>query len=355
MRINLIIQGPMVSVGRSGKTDDGRSIINKDYLIEYKCYDNVNKIIAQFSHLFEMIILSTWNDECTDFINDHPKLLIKKYTAPSSKSLGDYDTKLILNNKDKQVFGIKMALNELISNGYSESYVIRIRTDQYFDLGKLTDWLMSNRGYINDKIGIPHFRMSNVNGLLSPYLADFYFASKTSRLIELFNAYLSYKSFEFEEIIHYDLLLRYIHYLSPANLKKYVFNYSSIYTKQFYSLVMSYLVKRFYSLPIDLYLNLEWRGNSWNDEMKSVISRGELYMFNKPCISSPISLPEINHISKFYFIDYIKIFVFTSNKINSITRKGLVIFRKIGYYYVRLRYGRILFKNSRYNRYNIKK
>ena len=67
-KVALLIQGPLKSIGRSGKTSsvDLHKIQSSD-VIAYDCRKLISELINKYGYLFEQIILSTWNDEILEF------------------------------------------------------------------------------------------------------------------------------------------------------------------------------------------------------------------------------------------------------------------------------------------------
>jgi hypothetical protein len=62
-KIGLIIQGPLVSNGKSRKQSNipsGR--LNKSDLVEYDCRDNIKKIISTYNSSVSQIVISTWDN-----------------------------------------------------------------------------------------------------------------------------------------------------------------------------------------------------------------------------------------------------------------------------------------------------
>ena len=64
--ISLIIQGPLISIGVSGKT-----MGNDRGVVSYDCIDNINTIISNYGDMFHEIIISTWDDGV--HVNYNPK------------------------------------------------------------------------------------------------------------------------------------------------------------------------------------------------------------------------------------------------------------------------------------------
>ena len=67
-KVALLIQGPLKSVGRSGKTESADlSKIKDTDVISYDCRKLISLLVKKYAYLFDQIILSTWDDEIFEF------------------------------------------------------------------------------------------------------------------------------------------------------------------------------------------------------------------------------------------------------------------------------------------------
>lgn len=341
MKFILIIQGPILSIGRSGKTNS-ETEFKADSIIEFDTTENINKLVNKFGNLFEEIILSTWQSENTSLINKHEKLNIIKNIEPISPIIGKFDNHVILNNKYKQIIGLKLGIESITIKESNDIYLIKIRTDQYIDLENLIDWITINYNIINDKICVPHFRLSQLNNVVSPYIADFYWGGKKEKILTLCDSLLAYNNFEFESIIHYDIFFKYALKKLKSIEKILLFTNSTKFTFQLYNYFQKIIFEEFYSFPFEIYYNLKWRGENWNFSNLEVIENNNYYCFeltekNK---NKEIILPKINVFNKFYFIDYIKYLNWKNNRINFLLLFFIKIGRRFAYIYYKTRYNR---------------
>lgn len=61
--VGLIIQGPLQSFGKSGRTAAQKLNLGDEGLVHYDCLSNIQRIGDEFGDLFCEIILSTWDTE----------------------------------------------------------------------------------------------------------------------------------------------------------------------------------------------------------------------------------------------------------------------------------------------------
>lgn len=204
----LIIQGPLVSIGRTGgQTHVLKSDLEKQGgFVHYDCRDNINRIIQDFGDLFQTIVISTWESELQS--ND----VWTKATVIASPDPGDikrhgYTTRS--RNKHRQFISLKAGLGEM--EKAAPDLVIKIRTDQYLDLRGLIDSYLQQLDIASDPdnlIGVPLVRSDN-------YLThDLYFIATRNTLNKFCDALLAFNRYEFSWCVHRDMLLKhaYINY-----------------------------------------------------------------------------------------------------------------------------------------------
>ena len=194
----LIIQGPMVSIGRTGASlTDSKNGVGRDQIVSFDCTEIVNLYVNQHAKNFDAVVLSTWAEESTDGVISSPKLHILKSKdtlpgiTPVSAASGYQG-----NNKYRQFWTIKVALEELAS--LDIDVAVKVRTDNLVDASKLLEYMRSD----SSKLWFPKVNAQN------NYLEDFYIAGSVQNLMLLCDAALNTKSLY--KSVHLDLFYGYL-------------------------------------------------------------------------------------------------------------------------------------------------
>jgi hypothetical protein len=182
----LLIQGPLISVGRSGLTGGiGFSDVNESHVIEFNCIENIQEIFDTFSPYFKAMVCVIWENEDQENIN----LLQKKIGRENTLIIQDQTRRINSkgevipgNNKYKQFFSSMKGVEFLINRGCK--YAIKSRSDQRLDYLKLSNEFLSEKNTEN-KIMI-----AGINKLIPDHLHDFYFCADSEILHRLFHDYL---------------------------------------------------------------------------------------------------------------------------------------------------------------------
>jgi hypothetical protein len=273
--IGLIIQGPLISYGRTGETVDIPASKVKDTdIVSYDCRINLDKIIDSYGHLFDEIILSTWNDNIEYYNNKIKVIKIKHEIIPDilSKNHKAQNKYTQQNNMLRQYIGTNIGIN---SFELKIDYLVKIRTDQFLQLDHIVNWLLNNKD--EHKIGVPHRYKNEI------YLSDFYFAGRYDLLKEYYNI-LSDKG-TFGKIIisenpHLNGIIKYAYekFYNIINLPtEYYSNKKTYELAYIYIFMMNYA---FISLPFIVYENLNWRGKN--------LTNAHLIHIKDICLQTPL-------------------------------------------------------------------
>lgn len=336
MRIALLIQGPILSVGRGGNTNKlSKSVAEKD-ILKFSCVDNINILLKNFGYLFSTVVLSTWKSEDTSGLVADDKFLITKLDEPAVNT--NSKKKLLPNNKIKQFIGIKGGIDFIESHNPDIDFLVRVRTDQYIDLAALVNWLKQNEQKLKGKIAIPHFRLNTEASVIAPYIPDFYFVSHPADLRNLCVSMIELGNKEFAYSVHYDVFLKYLYksdFLKQYHNPEFIFSYSNYYSKEFFLITQSFLENAFLSLPKFIYEGIEWRGEHWNQDNIDAINDTRKHVFDfSPASCSSGQLPVIaNSFIRYYFVDYSKYFEFKGVKLNIFQDVGFKILRRLALLY----------------------
>lgn len=176
----LIITGPTISVGKTGETFSS-SMPDR---VQFNCIENISKLVRKSP--FPTSILVTWDSE-----TPHPDvntLRLSDADVPEGKGWAA--------NKYRQSYLIAKGAGWALNNGFE--YVVRVRTDQFFDLRMLT--VNEFRAAASGKLVV---QPPLVGG---PWLPDFFFLGRSSVLEAFFSSHLA--TAELSSDTHEDLFRR---------------------------------------------------------------------------------------------------------------------------------------------------
>ena len=328
--ISLIIQGPIISTGKSGNMVD-QKISFKDY-VSYNSVNNINQIVKLFGNLFDNIVLSTWisEKEYCKTLNGVDTLFLED---PTPKIIKTKDKRKALHNKFKHFYGVQKGI-EYVKDNFDSEYVIKIRTDQLVNLSYLVTFINSNHA---DRIYVPYFRTD-----ASFWIPDFYFLGKTSKLLEFFQALNAHDFIETANSAHREIFFKYALALNNRIFKfpeLFFFNNNRCFIelKQIGNFMYSQI---FSPLPKIVYSNLEWRGNKFSDERLEKLEADFLFSerFNINNIDSNLlmkscsdPLKKVNFFNMGYYIDIERYLKYKTHLFNhpSLKKRALIIFVKI--------------------------
>ena len=306
--ISLIIQGPLISIGESGKTyRNGNEMVSND-IVSYDCIDNINKIIHSYKDVFHEIIISTWDDGVHSEYKPDGAQIIRVHNPYTNvdkiRAIGSTrKTKALTENSSKMaILGASHAINIL----EKVDYVLRIRTDMHMDLSVVHNFITNNT--IEDKVYIPYTQF----GLGMP---DFYFFGKFDILKEFYNILMKDDISLHTNIPHTNMILKYAKYKYNQDICAEDWAYYCKESSSSYNIIMYMMINAFIALPRDLYMSARWRGALWNDN----------YVSNFKGCFSPLSCTINYHESKINFIE--KLFFYPPKTIlGKIIRRVSLVF-----------------------------
>lgn len=249
-KIGLVIQGPLVSRGRTGISEKS---------IDFDCSEYVAKQYALGKSLGFEVVLATWDTNFPPQNLGIPDVDILIYENESFlKSLNIYDPLNQRGNKYRQFFLTYMGASILDQRDCG--YILKIRTDQEVDLLSFKNFVEAGEPE-EGALAFPYWHFEYPN-----YPNDFYFAGKSKVIINFLNIMLN--SREMHANVHLDIFYKWVH-----NSQKTMFGFTSgmiwwlSYFPKMGSLNPTQLrvVENawstcFQTLPSDMWLNLKWRG-----------------------------------------------------------------------------------------------
>lgn len=295
---SLVIQGPILSIGRTGKTHIGykNKEASKQLIVNYNCIENIQQLLRTYAHLFKEIVIVTWVDELIEESDiafcENCRLVKIEDITPSFKS-SFHPTGQI--NLLKQFLSFKKGIEEL-STDHKEHYVVKVRTDQFLDLEAL---LKAHKESLEEekahKIYVPYF--SNYE------IADFYFVGRKNILLDFCNAVMDLPSYPQFNIVGFSvhLIMPLLYWLSKER-ESYADILNVFFLKAYTDLIKigdkeipnSQLLYRFVdkldqyftALPLEVYTSIIWRGDQM---ITGGSSRHKVYKENKKEVGPPLN------------------------------------------------------------------
>jgi hypothetical protein len=270
----IIIQGPLITSGNSG---------NGIEVKEMNCIDNIRNLISSSRHLVKGFVVSTWQTQIS--FEQESDVIVLDLEDPGPRPVIGYDSP---SNEYRQTFGCLAAINKAIEH-LNPKYLIKVRTDQYVDLPKMIEHILSVDSQTEVYKEIGQFGFLYFPNMLSwsPYsVGDFFIGGHTRDVKHFFEAQieLSCHTFGYDfSWLHSDIILRhaYINLRSFLNLPD-VYYFPNLtpsfrlhflhhkYPIKFHPVVIALwsilLQKSVTFFPRSISENMIWRGSKMNFE-----------------------------------------------------------------------------------------
>jgi hypothetical protein len=201
----LLIQGPILSVGRTGKTF--YTPLSKDSFVNYDCHPNLIKLVSDFGNRFCKIYIITWDNELIDtsvFLNFKNCEVVQLKNPTPNIIIDNQQFPTDFNNKYKQFYALTKGA--ALTESKKGEYIVKTRTDQYLDLDLLLkehkEYLLEDKRNRN-KIFVPYVFRENY------LVSDFYFVAEKEIFIKFTSSMLWGDYLEFNSSVHLDMSLKY--------------------------------------------------------------------------------------------------------------------------------------------------
>ncbi|MEK7147860.1 MAG: hypothetical protein AAB758_01025, partial [Patescibacteria group bacterium] len=267
-KIGLVIQGALTSVGRTG--DNMRQSVEQlkkeGGVIEYDCRENINRIIKEYGHLFDEIVVSVFDNQLKPGDSFPGAKLVSAPDPGGIKQAGHYKD----NNKYRQFISTLNGLIELEKDGID--YAIKTRTDISLDFNKLIkDFFAKDRN--------PNTIGATVIHPKTFLLHDLYFMSTLPVLKKFCEAIIAYDKFEFIPSVHREMLLKhaYVEYREAINVPDYA--YFPVYPPTGVNAetrkIFDYMFENVYfSLDPQIFKDTLWRGTYFPEDHIASLTKG---------------------------------------------------------------------------------
>lgn len=198
--IGMVIQGPVVSRGRTAATrDKPPEAVQESDVVCFDCAENIKALVDEGTRLYGRTVYVAWDtDDLSRLKSDLPDdaLVVITDLTPKLPASGKA---VAGNNKFRQFYAVQQGL--LAIRAPNIKFAIKVRADQKPDLRALTQYLFDTRfTYTETAIYVPSFKRGMSFGI-----EDFYLASSYSRLLELCRLMVGFGYREFSRDVHCDL------------------------------------------------------------------------------------------------------------------------------------------------------
>ncbi|MFN2289503.1 MAG: hypothetical protein ABR578_14330 [Chromatocurvus sp.] len=182
--IGIVIQGPLVSTGRTGRTAKvGFGNVTPDDIVSFDCFSLIASLFERYGKRYQMVCV-VWDTD-----PEERRQALKKLLPPGAVLEISDDTRPIAakgevipgNNKYRQIRSSLAGFEILRARGCA--HLGKIRSDQDIDLDVLMGDYCAMMG--SGKVLVPRFVSRSPD-----VLADFYFMGQAELMINLFQKYL---------------------------------------------------------------------------------------------------------------------------------------------------------------------
>ncbi|MDZ4205938.1 MAG: WavE lipopolysaccharide synthesis family protein, partial [Patescibacteria group bacterium] len=223
--------------------------------------ENIQRIVDEFGHLFDMIVVSTWDNEVKGGDGWPGVKLISVPDPGGIKQLGHYKD----NNKHRQFISTLNGVLELEKSGIE--YAVKTRTDTYLDFKELVESFFADVEERKNSNAICATAVHGPNYLLH----DLYFAATTKALKEFCEAIESFDKFEFISSVHREMVLKhaYAHYREIIDVPDWAYfpkfppDGASAETRK----IFDYMFRNvFFAFNPEIFRSTLWRGEHFPPE-----------------------------------------------------------------------------------------
>lgn len=254
----LIIQGPIESVGRTGKSlHNPFGGVGLDNVVRFDSSATINEYISNYSTLFDLIVVSTWDSEDTSRLISSRNLHIIK-SQDNLRSLHPYSrlSGYSGNNKYRQFHSMKAALEYGELKGIQ--FAVKVRSDHSVNAANLLDSVSQHP----DHLWFPKI------GNRKNYLEDFYIGGSVRNLMKMCDSMLNQKALH--RSVHYDLFYKSVQVLEEINFRN-VFDFfprTHVWTVSQAKLISRANSDFFSYFPLEVWNNQIWRGEMIENQFR---------------------------------------------------------------------------------------
>jgi hypothetical protein len=263
LKKGLVIQGPIISTGRTGKTASivfGK--VKEDHIVNFNCIDNIVKIFNNYQSVFDHIVCVSWENQDPLLINELRNFIPSECLLVIKDTTKKFDPKGSVipgNNKYRQFLSIYEGSKVLSELGCS--YIAKVRSDQYFDLKLLMDDAIYKLE--DEKRSVILVPWMNIKDNYSVFeVPDFYFVARVDDMLAFSREYLDLP--EITAHIHTDIFYKWTlrSYCKVSMVRLYVSFFSILGNNTLMSVFINNKFSKSFFVPLDkkILSNIFWRG-----------------------------------------------------------------------------------------------
>lgn len=269
MKFGLVIQGPLLSIGRGVGSYKKKSETKEEEILHHECDNTIINNINNYGELFDQIVISTWEEETVSdnlqsFIAENSKTQIFKFHKKGILKLPKLNVPSSWSNKTSSIMSVNNNLNQYtgcrlgVEKLNKCDFVIRIRTDQEINLAALKIFVQHN----DSRITIPGIFFEN--NLYQ--IADFYFGGSYAKIIDFFSA-CSKNIYDFSPHINPISSLANAFCLDDLEMKAEILHYAKDSFQ--YKIMQNHVVNNHLRpAPAEIYQTISWRGEKAGAEWR---------------------------------------------------------------------------------------
>jgi len=296
LKKGLIIQGPIVSTGRTGKTANiSFKDVRDEHIVNFNCIENIAKIFNNYQYLFDHIVCITWEDQEVSLINELKGLIPDEcliIIKDTTKRINPIGSVIPANNKYRQFLSIYEGSKVLSKLGCD--YIAKVRSDQFLDLDLLmSDAVTKLENEQRNVVLVPWINIKNSHSVFK--IPDLYFVARTNDMLSLSKEYLSLP--EITEHVHTDIFYKWsMRFYCNSSLIR---NYIKIFERFGNNSLMRILINRKFSkgffIPLDprIIQSIIWRGE--------VFDTSDFLLSNKEIDYNKVNATGLNFVFKRVF------------------------------------------------------
>ncbi|MEN8721599.1 MAG: hypothetical protein ABF335_01795 [Alphaproteobacteria bacterium] len=218
MKLGVVIQGPLVSTGRTGATVDvSIEQTTETDIVVYDCLPAINSIWQHHREYADDLIVVLWSNEPAEKVEAVRAIVGDKHIVivdDDTKTVHDRNSKLLpTNNKLRQFRSTLAGIQALEKRGCDT--ILKVRSDQIGNFAPLIEVFRklaaTSPKTAQRKVILPAYRVGN-----PIHFMDFYFVAHLTTLKNLCHNFLNNQ--EIHDSIHIDLFFRCANMLGTKSL-----------------------------------------------------------------------------------------------------------------------------------------
>lgn len=251
--VGLLIQGPMISRGRTGADPFDRTVVEVNTVADVQA-----TVDAARDAGFAPIVLSTWTGGPATDAAAGIRGLDRFLPLPDPLPCPAHDYQKYKDNRIRQAFGCLAGIRAIAALG-EPPFAVRVRTDQRSDLHRLIEEVRTSRP---DELRVMALRRGRI-----AHLQDFVIGGTTSDVLRHYEGLASCDYFPFHNDVHYDMFFKDAYGSLRDRIEPEAFLPRTYYTLEVQVPLFQHMFgRRLQPLSSDLARSVVWRGRPFAPE-----------------------------------------------------------------------------------------